>query len=102
MFPALREAVRELSIPVDGRALSEVLGLLDQLTAKVTAALGEFDRAGLWSVDGATSMHAWVRDAGVCRRDAGRLIATGRQVQALPVLANAWKRGELSGGQVHA
>jgi hypothetical protein len=102
MFPALAAAIRDLDVPVDGRALGEALRLLDQLSAKVVAAVGEFDHAQLWDVDGATSMHAWLRDAGLSGRDAGRLRATGRAVQALPELRDAWERGELSAGQVDA
>jgi hypothetical protein len=47
-------------------------------------------------------MRAWLRDAGSSSRDASRLTATAKRMQALPVLADAWERGELSGGQVEA
>jgi len=102
MFEQLREAVEDLSIPVDGRALAQVLALADRLNAKIASAVGAFDRHGLWDLDGATSMRAWLRDAGLASGDAFHLTTTGRCVTALPVLASAWERGEVSGGQVRA
>jgi len=102
MFEQLREAVDELSVPVDGRALTQLLAVVDRLVAKVAGAVGEFDRAALWEIDGATSMRAWLRDAGFTSADAGRLVATAQRVNKLPVVAAAWEAGELSGGQVQA
>jgi len=102
MFGQLREAVDDLSVPVDGRALTQLLAVVDRLMAKVASAVGEFDRAGLWEVDGATSMRAWLRDAGMTSADGGRLVSTAQRVNKLPVVAAAWEAGELSGGQVQA
>ena len=102
MFDHLRSAIEKLSVPVDGPALTQLLGLVDQLMAKVAVAAGEFDRAALWELDGATSMRAWLRDAGLTSAEAGRLTSTLQRVTKLPVVATAWQRGELSGGQVQA
>jgi hypothetical protein len=102
MFEQLSEAIDDLSIPLDGRALTQALMLADRLAAKVAAVVGQFDRHGLWDLDGATSMRAWLRDAGLTSSDASRLTDTGRKVNALPVLTAAWQRGEVSGGQVQA
>src|SRR5688500_604950 len=102
MFEQLREAIAELSVPVDGRSLTQLLGLVDQLMAKVALGVGEFDHAALWELDGATSMRAWLRDAGLGASEATRLTSTARRVSSLPVVAAAWQRGELSSGQVQA
>ena len=102
MFEQLREAVDELSVPVDGRALTQLLGVVDQLMAKVASAVGEFDHLAMWELDGATSMRAWLRDAGLTTAEATRLVSTARRVRSLPVVAAAWESGELSGGQVQA
>src|SRR5688500_10457619 len=102
MFEQLREAVDELSVPVDGRALEQLLGLVDRLMAKVAGAVGEFDRAALWDIDGATSMRAWLRDAGLTSSEATRVVSTAQRMRSLPVAAAAWESGELSGGQVQA
>jgi hypothetical protein len=102
MFERLRSDIDALDIPLDGRALSEALVLLDRLAAKVTRAAGEFDRARLWDLEGATSMRAWLGDAGWSSRQASAMTTTAKRVRALPVLASAWERGELSGGQVEA
>ena len=91
MFEQLREAVDELSVPVDGRALQQVLGLVDRLMAKVASAVGEFDRSALWEIDGATSMRAWLRDAGLTSTDASRVVSTAQRMTKLPVVASAWE-----------
>ena len=102
MFDALAAAVSSLDIPCDGRAVAEALALLDRLTAKVAAAVGEFDRSGGWSEDGSVSMHSWLRGHGLTSRQAGRLVGLGRRVASLPVLRAAWESGELSGAHVRA
>src|SRR5688500_19807634 len=102
MFVGLHDAIEGLEVPADGRGLTEALVLLDRLAAKVTAAVGEFDRAQLWDLDGATSMVAWLRDAGLSRSQASVLLRNAKRVRTLPVLADAWEAGELSGGQIDA
>jgi hypothetical protein len=63
----------------------------------------DFDRAGVWEIEGATSITAWLRDrGGMARPQAARLLAAGRRFRELPVLAAAAKDGTLSGGQVQA
>jgi len=99
----LRRAVEELEIPVDGAALVEVARLLDRLEAKLSAALGAFDAAELWDIDGATSLAAWLRDrGGMARRVAAKRATVARQLNRLPATASAWAEGCLSGGQVEA
>ncbi len=103
MFPALQEAVEQLSIPLDGRALEAreaVLALRDRLEATIAEAVGLFDAASLWDVDLATSMTGWLRRAGMSRRDAARLATHAKRLRSLPVTAAAWRSGELSSGQV--
>src|SRR5687768_2410176 len=100
MFPALAAALDELEIPADGRALAETLRLFDTFAAKIAKAVGEFDRAQLWDLDGSTSMRSWLRDAGLSSRAAARLTETSKRVRTLPVLLGAWERGGLSSGQV--
>jgi hypothetical protein len=102
MFDLLVTAIDALSVPVDERALQEVLGLHDRLTAKVTAAIGEADAAGVWDASGATSMRAWLCDQGLAGPDATRLACLAAHVHRLPVLRSAWLAGDLSNGQVRA
>jgi len=86
MFETLAQAIDEVSIPAEADAVAEALGLLDRLTAKVTAAVGRFDRAGAWADDGAVSLRAWLRGRAA---DAGRLAVTAQRVDRLPVLSEA-------------
>jgi hypothetical protein len=83
--------------------LTEAFALADLLNAKLVAAVGEHDAAEVWRNDGATSMTAWLRHH---TRQSGRQSAgctnTARRLRELPVTAAAYRKGVLSGGQVHA
>ena len=49
----LKEAVESLEIGLDDAELVEAQQLHDILGAKLSAAYGEFDSAGLWDISGA-------------------------------------------------
>lgn len=103
MLQVLAEVVESLEVPGDGDALVEVLSLLDRLSAKVSEAVGEFDRSDRWALDGAVSCTAWLRHhAGVSGGAAARLTSTARRLSDLPVTRSAWRDGSLSGEQVRA
>ena len=103
MLEELAAAIEGLDIPVEGAALVRVLALRDQLDARIAAAVGAFDAAGLWDIDGSTSMVAWLRaSAGMTRTAAGRLSVLGRRLRELPVCSAAYGEGQLSGGQVES
>ena len=102
MLDRLAEAVSELEIPVDSTALRTAIALCDRLTAKITAAVGEFDAAGLWDVDCAPSMKSWLRDEGMPSADAHRTVLYGKRMRQLPVTSLLWQAGELSNGQARA
>ena len=103
MFETLTEDLRQLAIPVCGEAITGLLALRDCLEAKLSDAVSDFDRAGLWDLDSATSMTAWLRQHGaMTKREAGRVSGRAKKLRELPVTAAAWQRGELSGGQVEA
>ena len=103
MFPMLAEAVEELVVPVDGRAIAAAIALRDRIDAKIAEAVGHFDAESLWDLDAATSMTAWLRSAAdMSRRDAGRLAMAAKRLRSLPATAAAWRCGELSSGQVDA
>ncbi len=103
MFEALAEAIEELEVPAEGTAIVEALALRDRLDAKICEAVGDFDTAGLWDLDAATSATAWLRDhAGMTRREAARAALRAQRLRRLPVTAAAWRSGDLSGGQLDA
>jgi hypothetical protein len=101
MFVALRQAIEGLQVPVDGAALRELIELRDLLDSHLARAVGKFDAAELWELDGDTSMTAWLRHhSGVDQAAAGRLCLRARKLASLPVTADAAARGLLSGGQL--
>lgn len=103
MFERLAGAIDDLEVPAHGDALVEVLVLVDRLSAKVSAVVGEFDAEGGWEVEGATSAAAWLRSrAGMTHANAAAIVRTAKRLRSLPVTSAAWSRGELSGGQVSA
>lgn len=103
VISALREAVEQVEVPADGDALAAVFELIDRLCAKASAAVAEFDAAALWGLDGATSMTAWLRHrAGMTASTAKGVASTARKLASLPVTAEAWRAGVLSGGHVQA
>jgi hypothetical protein len=103
MFEELGTAIDELDIPADGAALAAVVGLRDRLDARISDAVAAHDRAGLWELDGATSMTAWLADrAAIPRPRAAATVSRARKLARLPVTAEAWRDGVLSGGQVEA
>lgn len=103
VFEALREAVEALEVPIDGNALAEALKLGDLLNAKLSTAVGAFDAEALWELDGATSMTAWLRhNAGMTASNAKTVTSTAKKLRTLPLTAEGWSGGSLSGGQVQA
>jgi hypothetical protein len=103
MFKGLRSEVESLVIPVDGDALAEAFALYDRLGARLCDAIGEFDGAGLWKVEGATSLTAWLAArVGMVRRRAAGWASRARKLVQLPVTRRAYVDGVLSAGQVQA
>jgi hypothetical protein len=101
VFDALAAAVEELEIPVDGHALRTVIALRDRLDARLQVAVGAFDRAALWDLDGDTSMPGWLRhQAGREHAAASRLTVQARKLADLLATRQAFLDGRLSGGQV--
>jgi hypothetical protein len=103
MFEELGTAIDELDIPADGATLAAVVALRDRLDARISHAVAAQDHAGLWELDGATSMTAWLTDrAAMPRARAAATVARARKLTHLPVTAAAWRDGVLSSGQVEA
>jgi hypothetical protein len=103
MFEQLGDAIEGLDIPVDGAALAAVLALRDRLDARISDAVATHDRAGLWELDGATSMTAWLtHHTHMPRPRAAATTVRARKLAQLPVTARAWRDGVLSSGQVDA
>ena len=99
----LSDTIGRLEIPVDGAALVESFRHLDQLTARVVGAVGDFDQAEGWRGSGAVTLTSWLRiETGRSSRDAAAIVQTARRLRDLPGLAEAYRDGTLSTGQVQA
>jgi hypothetical protein len=103
MFEELRSAIDQLDILADGAALAAVVALRDRLDARISDAVATHDHTGLWELDGATSMTAWLADrAAMPRARAAATVSRARKLAHLPMTAGAWRDGLLSSGQVEA
>jgi hypothetical protein len=103
VFEELGTAIEGLDISVDGDALAAVIGLRDRLEARISDAVNAYDRAGLWELDGATSMTSWLADrGGMARARAAASAARARKLARPTLTPRAWRDGVLSGGQVEA
>src|SRR5262245_55924323 len=102
MFEQLGEAIEGLDIPVDVAALAEVLALRDRLDARISDTVAHCDRAGLWELDGATSMTAWLTHHTRMPRPRAATTAPPPHLPPLPATATAGRDGTLSSGQVDA
>src|SRR5690606_6708891 len=97
----LGAAVDELAVGVDPDELVAVLRLRDRLESRIVEAVAAFDAAGLWDLDGATSMTRWlVTEARLGEGAARRLVRTAGRLGSWPVLAEAFAAGAVSAGQV--
>lgn len=81
--------------------LIEAFRAYDRLRAELVRAVGEFDAAGGWHADGATSMTAWLRThARQTGATASGFVAQARRLRSLPVTEAAALDGRLSADQV--
>src|ERR671911_2317735 len=102
-FEELGTAIETLDIPVDGDALTAVMALRNRLEARISDTIAAYDAAGLWELDGATSMTGWLADrGGIARARAAASAARARKLARLELTPRAWRAGVLSGGQVEA
>ena len=85
----------------DGESVERLFGAMARLESVATTAVGAFDAAGAFVPDGAQSAAAWV--ATRCRlpkAQARRAVRRGRALRHLPVTAEAWAEGSLTGAHV--
>jgi Domain of unknown function (DUF222) len=98
---ALATAIEDVELSPSAGDLIDGFVLLDRLTARLVDTVGAFDRAGLWALDGASSMAGWLKANAVrTGSDAGSLTKIARLLHALPFTAEAFNAGRLSYGQV--
>ncbi len=97
----LEQVVGDLELSVDGGEITRLFAVADQLLARAFTVLNVFDTAGLWDLDGAVSLPAWlVTHAGRSRPEAHVLTRTLRRLRELPVTFDALRGGVLTHAQV--
>jgi hypothetical protein len=97
----LAQLVDELDIRADGDEIRSAVRVRDRLDARIAAAVGEFEAAELYDLDGDLTMQTWLRHhTGASPATASRMTARGRKLRSLPVLSAAFLDGQLSGGQI--
>ena len=96
-------AIEGLDIAGGGEGLIEAIALRDRLDARIAEAAGAFEASGWWAGDASVSFVAWLRaHARMTRRSAQRLRTLAVRLRSLPVCAQAYAEGLLSGGQIEA
>ena len=97
----LEQVVGDLELSVDGSEITRLFAVADQLLARAFTTLDGFDTAGLWDIDGAISLPAWlVTHAGRSRSEAFSLARTLHRLRQLPVTFKALRTGVLTHAQV--
>ena len=103
MLADLAAVIEDPDIPSNGESLEQALALRDRLDARIVKATGVFEANGIWAGDASVSFVAWLRaHAKMTRRSAQRLRTLAVRLRALPVCAQAYADGSLSGGQIEA
>ena len=103
MLADLAAVIEDLDVPFDGDSLVEAIALRDRLDARIAQAAGTFEGNRWWAGDASVSFVAWLRaQAKMTRRSAQRLRTLAVRLRSLPLCAQAYAEGSLSGGQIEA
>ena len=98
MLADLAAVIEDLEVPFDGESLEQALALRDRLDARIAKATGTFEVNGWWAGDASVSCVAWLRaHAKMTRRSAQWLRTLAVRLRSLPVCAEAYADGSLSG-----
>ncbi|MGK2949731.1 MAG: DUF222 domain-containing protein [Acidimicrobiales bacterium] len=101
MFGALADTIDTLVVPAKSDALTALAQQHGRMSARLCEALGDFDAAGAWELDGSATMTAWTRvHLGWTNQTANRWLRTARRLRDLPVTQQAWADGRLTDGQI--
>ena len=103
MLAAVAAAIEDVDIPLGADSLVEAIALRDRLDARIAEATAVFESNGCWAGDASVSFVAWLRaHAKMTRRSAQRLRTLAVRLRSLPLCAQAYAEGSLSGGQIEA
>ncbi|HWE65580.1 MAG TPA: DUF222 domain-containing protein [Acidimicrobiales bacterium] len=105
---ALTAAIDDLvdadpSTLADGRSVVALQRQLARLDAVATRATGHFDASGKWALNGARNATTWLAvRCHLPRAAARRLVSRARTMRHLPLFAETWTEGSISGAHLDA
>ena len=101
--PRLDEDTRRRKVAAADRCIGEHASHINAAYAELLVAIAEFDDLDGWNDHGAKSIEDWVAwRCGVTLGDARHHVRIARRLRELPEISAAFKRGELSYGQMRA
>jgi hypothetical protein len=75
--------------------------LRSRMDAQIARRVRAFDRSKEWALTGARTPGAWLQHAcRMTRRDAAAAVSVAREVEQMPVVADAWQSGAISTAHV--
>jgi Domain of unknown function (DUF222) len=85
----------------DKESVIALMGYAAQLECVVSGALASFDEGGEWALDGAQSATAWIDTrCHLQKGEAKRALRLGRAMAHMPVVKEAWEKGDIKTAQV--
>jgi len=107
-FAKLREGITEFiethpSLRCDGETITFLHHEMNRLQYGVSTSEAEFEQWGEWGSEGAKTATAWIdTTCHVPKKVARAELRRGRALATFPVLAEAWKNGEIGADHVDA
>jgi hypothetical protein len=104
----LREGLQELletppSLRCDGETIVFLQRVRSQVDCLISTSGAEFDQWREWGADGALSATAWIdTTCHVPKKEARAQLRRGKALAALPLVAQAWKNGDIGAAHVDA
>jgi len=107
-YATLSEGLKELietppSLRCDGETLTFLQRSRSQIDYLISTSGAEFDQWGEWGRDGALSATAWVdTTCHVPKKEVRAQLRRGKALAVLPLVAQAWKDGDIGAAHVDA
>src|SRR3984957_247325 len=84
----------------DGQSMETLPHLSSRLESFVTEAVSAFEAKEQWAADGAKTAASWISSrCRVPRSAAQRRVRLGRTLRHLPMVAQAWRDGDIGGDE---
>jgi len=107
-YATLSEALKELietppSLRCDGETITFLQRVRSQVDYVISTSVADFDQWKEWGADGALTATAWIdTTCHVPKKEARAQLRRGKALCALPLVAGAWKDGDIGAAHVDA